>query len=288
MFVAGPALLFTLLAAAPTARLQYEVRPELSRCPDARWVRSAVASRLGRDPFAEDAKTLVRARIEPTPGPGLTALIEVERADGTTGRRTLESPLGDCLELASAVELAITLAIEPRWLPKAPASPEPVTLVPSGRLGLLATAGGVPGFTGGLLLGGGVAWARFSLSLEGRALWPTGVVFGSSRAQTFSALASVLPCLRLGPVDACAVVTVGALQVDSPSAEVRRVTTVMAQAGARVSAGLRVSPRLALVPWLEGQLVLTRTSLISAGSTLWVTWPVAVSGGLSLQLEFSS
>lgn len=317
MVGAGSVMLLVALGAAPTARLQYEVRPGLSLCPDEQWVRSAVSARLGRDPFDPAAKTAVRARIDSAQGAGLKALVEVERADGTTGRRTLESPTGDCLELASAVELAITLAIEPLWLTKKPelappppapvvklepTPPPPVIIVPPapppappptpielrGRLGLLGTAGGVPGFTGGLVLGGVVAWPRFSLALEGRAHLPSGVNYGFGRASTFSALGSVVPCLRLARFSACAVASVGAFQVESSAAEVRRATTVMAQAGARFSADFRLISRLSLVPWLESAVVLTRTSLVSGTSTLWVTWPVSISGGVFFELNFSS
>lgn len=308
--VGSAILLAVSVGAAPTARLSYEVRPGVEGCPDEAWVRGAVAARLGRDPFDASAATAVRARIDRGEGPALEAQVEVERADGTTGRRRLDSPTGDCLELASAVELAITLAIEPLWLTKKPAPPpEPPKPAPSpppvaapeppkappptpmevrGRLGLLGTAGGVPGFTGGLTLGGVVAWPRVSVALEGRVHLPTGVDFGFGRAGTFSALGSVVPCLRAGWFSGCGVVSVGAFQVESSAAEVRRATTVMAQAGARVTADVHLTRRLALVPWLEGAVILTRTSIVSGTSTLWVTWPVAVSGGLFIEVNFSS
>lgn len=305
----GAILLVVAMGAAPTARLSYEVRPGIDGCPDERWVRGAVAARLGRDPFDEHAATVVRARLDRGEGPALEAQVEVERADGTTGRRRLDSPTGDCLELASAVELAITLAIEPLWLtkkpappppePPKPAPPPPVVVTPKplpppipievrGRLGVLGTAGGVPGFTGGLLLGGVVAWPRVSVALEGRVHWPTGVDFGFGKASTFSALGSVVPCLRAGWFSGCGVVSVGAFQVESSAAEVRRATTVMAQAGARATADLHLTRRVTLVPWLEGAVVLTRTSIVSGTSTLWVTWPLAVSGGVFIEVNFSS
>ncbi len=303
------------LSAAPTARLAYEVRPGLAGCPDEQWVRSAVSARLGRNPFDDTAATKVRARIDRGAGSALVAQVEVERADGTTGRRKLDSPTGDCLELASAVELAIALAIEPPWPSRKPpppgplnpetprpeekppvALPEPAPEVPPlptpievrGRLGLLGTAGGGPGFTGGIALGAQVGWPRWSLGLEGRVLIPTGVSFSGGYASTFSALGSLVPCLRAAWLSGCTVATVGAFQVESTAAEVRRQTTVMVQAGARVSGDLWLHQRVALVPWLEGAVVLTRTSIVSGSSTLWVTWPVALSGGVCVEVNFSS
>lgn len=314
MFGAGSTLVFVVLSVAQSVRLEYRVREGLTQCPDAQWVRSAVAARLGREPFADDAKVVIRASIDAAQGSGLKALVEVERADRTIGRRTLESPQGDCLELASSVELAIALAIEPRWpakrveppLPSTPQALPPEPLIPPlvvvveptphappppevrGRIGLLGTAGGVPGVTGGFVVGGGVAWTRFGLFLEGRAHLPSGVVFGGGRAETFSALASALPCLWAGRWSGCGVVSVGAFQVESSIAGVPRATTVVAQAGARVSASFSLTPRLSFLPWLEAAVVLIRTSLVSGPSTIWVTWPVALSGGLTLELNLSS
>lgn len=291
----GPAIvLLVSLGAAPVAKLHYEVRPGLAQCPDEQWVRSAVAGRLGRDPFSPDAATVVRARIDSAQEGGLTALVEVERADGTTGRRSLDSPAGDCLELASAVELAITLAIEPLWLtkkpepPPSPPPPQPSPVEARGNVGLLASVGGAPGFTVGIAAGGGVAWPRFSLSLEGRVLLPSGVTFAGERAATFSALGSLLPCLRAGRFSACGVATVGVFQVESTIAGVPRTTTLMAQAGVRGTVDFQLSRRVFLVPWLEAAVVLTRTSLVSGTSTLWVTSPLSVTGGLSVALHFSS
>ncbi len=288
----GPAIvLLVSLGAAPMAKLHYEVRPGLSQCPDEQWVRSAVAGRLGRDPFSPDAVTAVRARIDSAQEGGLTALVEVERADGTTGRRSLDSPAGDCLELASAVELAITLAIEPLWLtkkPEPPAPPQPAPVEARGRVGLLASVGGAPGFTAGVAAGGGVAWPRFALSLEGRVLLPSGVTFAGERAATFSALGSLLPCLRVGRFSACGVATVGVFQVESTIPGVPRTTTLMAQAGVRGTVDFELTRRLVLVPWLEAAVVLTRTSLVSGTSTLWVTSPLSVTAGLSVELHFSS
>jgi len=94
-------------------RLLYLREVGTERCPDEPRVRGAVTSRLGYDPFAERAATTVSVRLVRAPH-GLHAHIEL--VDGTgevMGVRDLQSRRLDCDELASAVELAISLAIDP-------------------------------------------------------------------------------------------------------------------------------------------------------------------------------
>lgn len=296
-------LLFIVLTAAPGARLEYSVAPGIDGCPDERWVHASVGARLGRDPFVDDAPTRVVVNISRGAPPALVALVEVTRPDGRVGKRTLDSPTGDCLELASAVELAVSLALDPASkrapVVEPPPPPpvkevvviqpppvvEPKAVTPFGRVGVLMTAGGLPGFSGGVLVGGGVLLRHFSVAIEGRAHLPTRVLTNDSTTTTFLALASLVPCLELGRVSGCLVGSVGPFQFDDGS---QRQTSVMAQGGARVQVGFEPLQQLRLVPWLEGQVVVTRTTLLRNGAPLWVTWPVAVSGGLFVEWRPSS
>lgn len=319
----GP-LITLVLAAGPTARLEYRVAPGLDGCPDEQWVRSAVSARLGRDPFDDAGDTAVTVQLARSAGVALTASVEVVRPGGRVGRRTLDSPAGDCLELASAVELAVSLALEPSarrrgdaGLPPAdaglspadaglspvdaglspvdagialtvpetkPASPSsPVS--PFGVASALVTAGALPGLSAGLVVGGGVKVASFRISIEGRLHLPTRVLAGESVTSTFLAMGSLVPCLELGRFSGCLVVSAGSLQFDDGF---ERATTIMAHAGPRVGVRFEPSKTLALVPWLEAAVVLTRTTLVRSGVVLWVSWPVAVSGGLSLEARFGT
>lgn len=299
-------LLFIVLTAAPSARLEYSVAAGLDGCPDERWVHASVGARLGRDPFVDDAPTRVVVNISRGAPPALVALVEVTRPDGRVGKRTLESPTGDCLELASAVELAVSLALDPASKrapvvetpapppvkevvvvqpPPVVAPPPAPSVTPFGRVGLLMTAGGLPGFSGGVLIGGGVLFRHFSVALEGRAHLPTRVLTSDSTTTTFLALASLVPCLELGRFSGCLVGSVGPFQFDDGS---QRQTSVMGQGGARVQVGFEPLQQLRLVPWLEGGVVVTRTTLLRNGVPLWVTWPVAVSGGLFVEWRPSS
>jgi hypothetical protein len=269
-------------------------------------VHASVGARLGRDPFVDDAPTRVVVNISRSAPPALVALVEVTRPDGRVGKRVLESPTGDCLELASAVELAVSLALDPASkrapvveppapppqpvkevvvAPPPPAAPAPLSVTPFGRAGVLMTAGGLPGVSAGLLVGGGVRFRHFSLALEGRAHLPTRVLTSESTITTFLALASLVPCLEFGRFSGCLVGSVGPFQFDDG---VQRQTSVMGQGGVRVQVGFEPVQQVRLVPWLEGGVVVTRTTLLRNGVPLWVTWPVAVSGGLFVEWRPSS
>lgn len=297
------AVVLLSLVAAPDARLEYHVQEGVPGCPDESWVRAAVSARLGRDPFVNDAATRVQVDITSQTPPSLTAQLVVTRENGRVGKRQLESPSGDCMELASAVELAISLALDPAMrTEKKPEPTPPAVVTPPAPLlppteapkpavtfrahaALLGTAGAVPGFTGGLIVGGGLEVSRFSVSIEARAHVPTGVVVGERRVGTFLFLGSVVPCVELGLFQGCLVGSLGALQFEEGTL---RATSLMAQAGARVALRFRPWERLVISPWLEAAAVLTRTTLSLEGTQLWVTWPVSVSGGLTFELPISS
>ncbi|MGV3625092.1 MAG: hypothetical protein ACO1OB_30005 [Archangium sp.] len=304
-----PALLLLTLVAAPEARLEYRVQAGVKGCPDENWVRAAVSARLGRDPFKSDAASRVEVNISSSTPPALEAQLLVTKENGRIGKRLLDSPSGDCMELASAVELAISLALDPAMRSEKPetvvvAPPAPVVVAAPAPVvavvavveekkpvafrvhgALLGTAGAIPGFTGGLLLGGGVAISRFSVSLEARAHLPSGIRVGDRRVSTFLFLGSLVPCVELGVFQGCVVGSLGALQFEEGTS---RGSSVMAQAGARVALRFKPTEHIVLSPWLEGAAVLTRTTVSLDGAQLWVTWPVAVSGGLTFEWSISS
>lgn len=311
------ALITLLFTAGPTARLDYRVAPGLEGCPDERWVRSAVSARLGRDPFDAAGENAVSVQLARASGAALVATVEVVRPGGRVGRRTLDSPTGDCLELASAVELAISLALDPSARRPAPPpvdagvpveavdagvpAPAPVppplvtepavTPVPPARpaavspfavAAALVTAGALPGVSGGLVVGGGFKVASFRLSLEGRLHLPTRVLAGRSTTSTFLALGSVVPCLDVGRFSGCLAASAGPFQFDDGF---ERATTVMAHVGPRVGVRFEPSKLLTLLPWVEAAVVLTRTTLLRSGAALWVSWPLSISAGISLELN---
>ena len=197
----------TAFAAAPprTAKLTYTRGAGASDCPDDDVIRAGVAARLGYEPFDDRAERVVTATVSRT-GHVLEARILIAGADGkAAAERKLTSRQSDCAELASAMELAISIAIDPlagsrpraappapppaptpppapppppRVIvvrepapPPAPAPPPPAPRVPivfQVRLGGLGTLGSAPAAAVGGTVQASVRRGWFSIGLEGR------------------------------------------------------------------------------------------------------------------------
>lgn len=112
-------------------------------CPDAQRIAAGVRSRLGRDPFTDEAARNIEGSVN-RDGQLWRAHLSVIGPDGVVlGSRDLQSDEPDCSVLADAVTLAVALVIDPRAafappaakpapaitaekpLPIAPASPTP-------------------------------------------------------------------------------------------------------------------------------------------------------------------
>jgi hypothetical protein len=124
--VAGVGATTTAKADPPTAQLRY-ARGELSECPDEQALRDSIAARLGYDPFRPDGRVVVRVEISRARDVVRADVVLLDAPTGkVTGRKTITSSRRDCSELASAVELAVSIAIDPMHLSQsAPTHPTP-------------------------------------------------------------------------------------------------------------------------------------------------------------------
>jgi hypothetical protein len=94
-------------------------------CPGAERIAAGVRSRLGRDPFANDADRNIEGSVV-RDGQVWRAHLSVIGPEGAVlGSRELQSSEPDCTTLADAVTLAVALVIDPRAA-FAPPSAEPV------------------------------------------------------------------------------------------------------------------------------------------------------------------
>lgn len=297
-----------------TVTLSYARAPGLERCPDERWIRQAVSARLGFDPFRDDAELRVEAKID-SAAQGLVGTLSVtDRSGKRLGRRELSSPAGDCLELASAMELAIAIAVDPLYLSRPPPEPPPPDVPavkeeqpapeplkspppetppppPSSHLsleagaGLLASAGISPYPTAGLSLRGRLRWTHLSVGLDARADLQSSVAFGDGRVKSSALLGSVVPCAHLGRFAGCAVASFGALQVTGElTPPAHRESSPLVLFGVRGELEVPLASRLALKPFAEVQVVVTRTTVVSGEAPVWVTAPVAGSVGVAIDL----
>jgi hypothetical protein len=120
----------TLLASrhtygSPSARLVYARAPEAASCPDESALRSAVAARLGYDPFFPWAKQTVVFQVWRENRQYRARLQLVGETGLAHGTRTLASDQSTCAELFDAAALAISIAMDslPKDEPPAPVPP---------------------------------------------------------------------------------------------------------------------------------------------------------------------
>ena len=109
------------------ARLVYVRGPGTDECPAEVDLRLLVMARLGYDPFSPQASRVVISRVEGR-GDRLVSNLEViDEAGMSTGQRELIAKPGRCGELARALALSISLAIDPERAsqPSATTPPKP-------------------------------------------------------------------------------------------------------------------------------------------------------------------
>ena len=104
-------------------RLVYVRGTGADDCPAEVDLRLLVMARLGYDPFSPQASRVVISRVE-TRGEQLVSNLEVIDQGGmSTGQRELTAKPGRCGELARALALSISLAIDPDRANLSPPAP---------------------------------------------------------------------------------------------------------------------------------------------------------------------
>lgn len=291
-----------------TARLSFVREERAEACPDEAALRERVAARLGRDPFVADALLGISVRIEPLDGAGYRAVIELDD-EGETTRRELTSARGDCADLADALALALSLAVDPASLlapapradppppppPTATAAPDPTPVVEpapepprddvSARFSalVLGSWGAAPEFSGGLGLSGGFRVAAFSLDLELRAEIPTEIAGVNGVVRGAPITAALVPCAHADIVTMCGVIRAGAFWAESvDAAEVRSAAGPYVALGARGGLELPLTPSVALAILGEVSAPLVGAELRLGSERVWETPPVNVSLGVGV------
>jgi hypothetical protein len=315
--------------AGPVAvHLVYNRGAGAERCPSQAELQEGVIARLGRDPFWGRGARPVWITISRS-GTQLVATIAAQPEDGGAAQvRAVTSRHNDCAELASTVELALAIAIDPaaldgppsnnpsdaaeRLLPPSP-SPHPIASPPEasqhsaevtaeatkipGRANapsardrhwfvgaeLLLSAGIAPNPAPGFALALGARRGDWSLTLEGRADYPTEVPALNGAVAAAPILAAAVPCRHLRWLAACAVVTGGALRGSARGnlLDAHAEVTPYCAAGARVAAELPFGARFALGAHLDLLATLTPTHLEVAQYEAWRTPPVSGTLGVS-------
>lgn len=296
-------LVALLLSAAPASspvRLLYVATD--TQCPAKERLISAVVARLGTVPFADDATETVEVRVLRS-GEALTAQVSRYGPAGESGRRELSSPTLDCSELFRALELAVAIAIDPRAglvRPAVKAAPAPLpvpthveereppaapTLFHLG-LGVSGSYGTGPTATAGFVVFAGLKHRQLEVSLGGRVELPAGLAVGSGHLGTQLMLGDLAACMAISAFRACGTGQLGALRMSSegllPGVQ---QTSLVASAGARLALVFSLSEHWALRPFVEVTASLTRLTVVSEGTPVWASAPVAGNAGLALVLK---
>jgi hypothetical protein len=226
------------------ARLEYVLGPGAERCPDRSALMGAIVARLGYEPWDEQAPRLFKAIVR-REGKILRAEVEIRDGDRVVGRRELSSAENDCQELAAAVGLAISIAIDPlsvgRKPPAAPPAsapapreppppatdhepPVPAVVAPvrprpetarlrvSAGLGGLVAVGSAPGVAGGLTLQARLRLEALSVGLEGRVDLPARTDSQGGEVGTTLVAGALLPCVHWRYLAGCGNLTAGAIR----------------------------------------------------------------------------
>ncbi len=299
-------------------RLDYDRQAGAAACPDDATIRAGVKSRLGYDPFSDQANDRMRVTVRES-GRVLEARIELVDAVGNLrAERRLVSHGGDCAELASSVELAMAIAIDPLGTAPPPTEEKPAaggastndTLraperggsaevattgpSPSGpiakrvEIGLFGAFGWLPAANLGFRVSGGLQGKMLSLSLEARADLPASKSLRVGEVSAWLLAGSLVPCVHARWTSVCALATLGAMHVAGGGGlENPRHTTLPYLAfGIRAAVSLPLTPRLSLA--LQGEVTtpITEIQLTVGSEVVWVSPTVATAVGLAMAYRF--
>jgi hypothetical protein len=324
LLVAG---ITTTALAAPTrsARFKYSRSAGASDCPEAEVLRAGVAARLGYEPFDDHADLIVSATVNRT-GRTFEARIEIAGAEGrSVAERKLVSRESDCLELASAMELAISIAIDPfagsRPRPAPPPAPVPTAVAPPPpppspqvivvrelapsappplpvpivfqvRLGALGAVGSTPGAAVGGNVQASAHRGSFSLGLEARGDLASTTTLYSNGAQvgafdTSLLMGSLVPCASRGLFEGCALLSAGVIRASARDLQMpQQVNAPYLAVGARV--GVEIPLGSILSAGVHGDVLAptTETVLRVSGQAVWTTPSISGALGLTMGARF--
>ena len=304
---------------ATSARLVYERDASAATCPDEAALRAAVNKLVGTDPFDDAATKVISCRVEMIRHT-LRARIDVDDGTGRpTSARELVSKRDDCQELAEAVALALSIAINPLTLaartnpdpttaptsrtepapPAGPVAPVPAVSAPlapapsrSLQLRVGARADAAAGLDPGIAYGGalnlGLQRRQLSAGLELRVLAPSSLSVGRGSLRVWQWSVLLAPCAHRSGFLACLVGSAGMVYgrgegfvIDDQSSS------------PTASAGLRggweyplLGDKLRLAVTLDVLAALTRTHFALGGAEAWTTRRVGAALGVGAQSVF--
>jgi hypothetical protein len=130
MWSLGAIVIAAVTGPAPdgkAVRLVYVRDAGAEKCPAEAELRAAVTSRLGYDPFLAEAPRSVLARVGASEG-GLVGGIElIDEAGLSRGKRELRTDGATCDEMARAMALSMSIAVDPERAARGETTPAPAS-----------------------------------------------------------------------------------------------------------------------------------------------------------------
>lgn len=274
-------------------RLDYRRDASASSCPDEASTGAAVAARLGRLPFSQNAARTIFVRLTAA-GDGFSVDITIENQTGAIeGRRTLRSEHSDCSELAAAMQLALAIAIDPMHASAYTRAPVPAPPEPKAQIAVQTAPAGPPiapkklrqhflGVGAGLGAGSGAMPSlaatfqyqrrtpRSMWSLEARGELPTEHSTPPGQIRTTHLSAALLACLPRRRWDVCAMGRLGVFRASgSGYEESLMVQTPYAALGPRLAWHYRLDDKTRIE--LTGEVLAraTTTTLTVDEQVVW-------------------
>ncbi len=284
--LAGAVVLVVAAQAQAGAWLTITHGPGTESCPAAPELTAAVEADMGRSPAVAAVRCVLSRQ-----GRRWQALIEVDGPGPS--RRAIRTRGTTCRELASALELTLTLALAAPVAPAAPPQPDPE--MPAGlvarslpppapaawtfSLGGVLSTGALLELAAGLEVGARWRQGRFALALEGRSERALPAAVGPARLEGWRASGAVVPCWFPGRVAACLVMRAGLFGSRGDGLPLPRSAH-----GPLADAGFRAAWQPgagSLAFYAEMTTPLLRTRLLVDGRPLWAAPAAMVSLGMA-------
>jgi hypothetical protein len=275
----------------PTARLELIRGQGAEACPGEQDLRDAVVMRLGHDPFTPHAAQRLIVVLSGS-GTQLFGDISIPNAAGKDWSSRVVEPSPDCTRLITGIGLALSLALAPLPVPprsaltattaqkgppvgdaqplhrttpatRGPAASRPPAqpLPPTTPWGFEASLGGgmsvgpTPDPAGGLAVGLGTTWGRWSFGLEARGYFATSEdAPEGGRVQVALITGALVTCRTVvGPLFLCGVVSAGGLVAEGLGVDVPEDdATPYLGMGARMGGNFPLASEVALRVHLDG------------------------------------
>ncbi len=299
------------------AVLRYELDDPGRQCGDEAAFRARVTSRLGYDPFRDEADLELRVRVVVRPR-AVRATIDSARRGRPSGTRSIDDVQCDALveTVASAVALVLdpvgaaphsevaALPLPPLPLPPPPSAPKPLvssgrdappTPAPATQLAPLAYLDGTASFGRapvvllGVRFGAGVSSRSFSAAAEAHAETSSHAagVTATDRLSVSAFSGSLVPCGTIRPLQLCGVLTLGTRQTTAPDVEVPTTRGALFSA-LGIRAGIELPLTAAVALRLNGDVraALLRTTYTVDRSPVFTPAPVDVGVGIGVLGRF--